>query len=373
MQYKNNAIYHNSIEVPANIVTASLVNYGDQSRFSAYLNGWITNLKTNQYIDIHKLYPFFLDGTCFIKSNIDFDGLIEKYWPTITSGVKKKLADLIKKGSIIKYQLFIVSVFDLDPNTSMKMLDLINNMDCSQTPHVYLEFLPDFKNSKFCKMLNIKSYNNFAKLIKDDFSWYQHLMAIHATTTTIWEFNSKTKIQMFYPLNDMAAYCNKLKSTIGKYKTIFNKYIHMYEFFDGLEIACLTVKIPRDSTDLANWGYDLNICVGGSNYVELCCKCTGDRLLYMLEKDDKPYVMAYVSKEKPIQIFLKNNKCLSNVNKELHTEIFKFGQAILKQDIPYLTPYISPLHLHKKATLYKERGWIGTLDNALSKLVALKS
>jgi hypothetical protein len=119
------------------------------------LNGWITNLKTNQYTNIAELYPFFLDGTCFIREDVNFDGLIELYWPTITTGVKKKLGNLIRKNSIIKYQFFVVSVFDMDPNTSIKMLDLIDNMNCAQTFYSGLEFLLQFKNSRLFKMLNI--------------------------------------------------------------------------------------------------------------------------------------------------------------------------------------------------------------------------
>lgn len=364
--FENNEIYYDGIKVPQDILTASLVKYGDQSRFSAYINGWVTNLKTKQYENISEMYPFFLDGTLFLHDNINFDDLIAKYWPNISNGVRKKVANLFRINN--KYQLFVVSLFDFDPNTAIKALDLINDQNDTLVKFIDLDFLINFKHSKFFRMLNIKNYNNFAKLIKNDNDWYHHLISIYESTSSIWDVNPSTKIQMFYPLNDMAAYCNKIKSAIGKYKTIFNKYIHMYEFFDGIEISGLTVKIPRDNMDLANWGYDLHNCVGGAGYVEMCYTCAGEKLLFMLEKDKKPYIIAYVNKNEPIQIFIDNNICLTTKNKELHNEIFKFGQAVLNQDINYLKPYISQLHLYKKANQYKERGWLSS-DNELSKMM----
>lgn len=358
MHYKNNTIYYNEVEVPKEILSASLVQYGDQSRFYAYLNGWITNYKAGINRNIADMYPFFLDGTYFIKENIDFDRLIEAYWPNISTGVRKKLSVLIKKGGMIKYSLFFVSVFDLDPNTSIKMLDYINSLNCSMISYNQLRFLHKFKDSRLIKLMNIKNYNNFVKLIKDDHSWYEHIMSIYESTNSIWEFNPNAGIKVFYPMNIMASHYNKHKSMIGKYKSVFHKYIQMYEFFDGLEFEGLTVRIPKDSIDLADWGYALDICVGDQKYVDICYRCDGTRFLCLLEKNSKPYIMVDIKPEYPTQIHLADNKNLKEVDPVLHDNIFKFCQAILKQDISYLRPYITNLHVFKKAEMYKEKGWI---------------
>lgn len=354
--YKDGSIYFNDIKIPEEIISASFANFGDQSKFSAYINGWITNLNTKKYDDISNMYPFFDDGTVFSDTNTSFDDLVKTYWPNITSGVKKKFQNLFRVR--IDYAMFIVSVFKLNPNDEITALEIISKGKKQPIQHTDLGLVNMLKNSDVMKILNVKNIHNFSKLIRGDDDWYRHLMSISATISDILDYDPDRKIQMFYPLNNMSAYCNKIKSSIGRYRVYFNKYIYMYEFFDGIDIGDgLIIRMPKSNSDLANWGYFLHNCVGGDKYVNMCYECKSQELIYMIEKKGEPYILAYVDEESPIQIFLDNNKNLADTNAELHDKIFQIGKAILLYNIPYLRQYITQEHIIMKSEQYKEKGW----------------
>ncbi len=298
------------------------------------------------------------DGTVFIREKRDFEELINKYWPSITAGVKKKLANLMRENYRLDY--FFVSALGFDPNNSMRALDFIKE----QKPQIVdLEFIYRFKGSRLHKFLGFQHYNNLVKHIRSDESWFAHLVSLKSTTTKIWEYNIEAKLPLYYPLVTMSAYCNKFSAGIGKYKVVFSEYVHTFDMFDGLKIQDLVVRIPKDNLDLANWGFELNICVGGDNYVENCLRKM-TRFLFCLERNGKPIVMADIKDSKHAgEIMYKSNTPVRKTDPELCEEIKKFGFAVLSKDIDYLRRYITKDHMVEKARKYTQMGLIAKEDD----------
>lgn len=363
MSFKDEIIYFGETPVPIDILTASLKNYGDQSKLYSYINGWITEYRKDPIntASISNLYPFFEDGTLFIRHKVDFEETITKYWPTITSGVKKKLANLLRASFRLEY--FLVSVFDFDTNNQIRALDYIaTTAKAAFDPSKDLEFIRKFKGSQTHELLGFQHYNNLVKHLSNDIEWFTHLKGVHATVIKLYNSNPNMYIPLYYPLNTMVSNCNYMSSGIGKHKVIFNKYVHMYEFFDGIEVQGYSLRIPKDNVDLAYWGKELSICVGGDSYVGICNKCGDNDLLYMFDKDCSPKIMAYISKGHVNQIHGKNNSKISESNPALYDEIAKVGLAIIKKDIAFLKTYITPEHMTRKAEKYHAMGMIDKAD-----------
>lgn len=335
-------------EIPKWVVNSSLEKHNSQEYFFTYINGYICGAYKN-----NGQKPLLMDGTKFHYRDYIVDDLLNELWPNITSGVRKRLYNNIRNlGFNLAY--FIIPFFQIeDTNNQIVIMDEIAKQEqVYDTQEQVKEFMLFFKKEQHIrKNFIVKNAKNFLKLIKNDDSWFEHILGIENAVEGVIAMDREFILPNVRPLNKLLSLINYIKSSKNSaYRIWFNNYCDRYDFFDGMNIMDLTIRIPKSDLDLAWWGHHLNICIGDSKYVSMCA--SGKNFLFLLEKESEPFIMAHYKHGEKVQLMYKGNV---KVQGEYLEAIDKFARSVHNEDRGLLE-IIPKQHFINKNKEYRERG-----------------
>lgn len=350
IEFREGRVYYQDTEIASDILHASYRNYGDNRYLSAYINGFIEQVKKGKK-EISLPFPYTADGTIWVASKISFEEMKKKYWSGMSKAPEKAILNLFRDVGVVN-KIFLVGIFGgiWNPNQQVEAIAAINDSPFDKEMEVLDRIMEN--RALILKWFELDQPKTFMRICKEDRMWWDHIIEMCQNFEEIIKIQPEYKIPSSYPFNRLFSLSETIKNRLKGVFVRFDAYYQTYGFFEGLEILGYRVVVPSDSSVLSDVGSEMNICIGGDAYVRRLARSDG--LIFIYYKDDVPVIAAELQGNGKSEIRGKDNGI---IDKTISTEILRFMKAVLTKDRETLSTYVSHDFIaNRLSTLRQEVG-----------------